>query len=309
MLEVQHLKKRYGENIAVDDISFRVQKGQCFGLLGPNGAGKSTTISIMVGALKADSGKVLVEGAELMSETDPVRNRIGFVPQEIALYEELSALDNLGFFGSLYGGAPASRMEEVLDIVGLRDRAREPVRNFSGGMKRRLNIAVALVHSPDYLILDEPTVGVDPQSRNAIFDAVEEFLAQGITVLYTTHYMEEVERLCSQIAIVDHGRIVANDSLDGLLKLVPASQMTRFSFRNENDADRAKGTFATCNGLTTVVQVGTSVAVGAADLSEGLAIATAALHELSIPIDGVQTQRPTLEEVFLHCTGRSLRDQ
>lgn len=308
MLEINHIKKSYGATLAVDDLSFFVHKGQCFGLLGPNGAGKSTTISIMVGALSADSGEVKIEGKAVTSETDPNRRRIGYVPQEIGLYEELSAVDNLLFFGSLYGPVSASRIETCLDLVGLRDRAKEPVRNFSGGMKRRLNIAVALVHDPDILVLDEPTVGVDPQSRNSIFDSLEALRRDGKTLLYTTHYMEEVERLCDQIAIIDHGKIIANDSLEGLLKLLPVDQVTRFSFVDDGLAEKAEEVLRGCPSATTVTRDGKAVSVGADDMSAALAESTAALRGALVLLDAIATQRPTLEEVFLYSTGRSLRD-
>ena len=309
MLEVRNLKKSFGTNHAVDDVSFSVAKGTCFGLLGPNGAGKSTSISILVGAMTADSGSVLVEGTPVKSETDPVRKRIGYVPQEIALYEDLNAVDNLCFFGGLYGEVGQPKIDHALEVVGLRDRAKEPVKNFSGGMKRRLNMAVALVHEPSLLVLDEPTVGVDPQSRNAIFEALESLQSNGLTLLYTTHYMEEVERLCDQIAIIDHGQIVANDSLEGLLRLIPTRAVTTFAFRDEATARLAESVLMPCRSATTVSLKGSAVEYGAEDIAMGLAEAAAALRDTGVPVESVQTERPTLEEVFLHCTGRSLRDQ
>ncbi|MFL6547829.1 MAG: ABC transporter ATP-binding protein [Povalibacter sp.] len=225
MLEVRNLKKRYGELQAVDGISFSVQPGKLLGLLGPNGAGKTTTISMLTGLLQPDSGEVLIDGKPLLGDADPAKLKVGLVPQDLALYEELSAMANLRFFGALYGlhgEALASAIESALALVGLTDSAREPVRNFSGGMKRRLNLAAGLLHDPAIILLDEPTVGVDPQSRNAIFANLETLKSRGKALLYTTHYMEEVERLADRIVIVDHGKVVADDTLAGLHARVPS---------------------------------------------------------------------------------------
>jgi linearmycin/streptolysin S transport system ATP-binding protein len=219
MLTVTHLRKSFGTVLAVDDVSFSVASGQILGLLGPNGAGKTTTVSMVAGLLTPERGEVLVAGQRLSGDTDPSKRRIGLVPQDLALYDELSARDNLRFFGALYsltGRALDTAIGRVLTLVGLADRARDAVKTFSGGMKRRLNLAAGLLHDPDILLLDEPTVGVDPQSRNAIFDNLEMLKAEGKALLYTTHYMEEVERLADRIVIVDHGTVVADDTLAGL---------------------------------------------------------------------------------------------
>jgi ABC-2 type transport system ATP-binding protein len=219
MLTVTHLRKSFGTVLAVDDVSFSVASGQILGLLGPNGAGKTTTVSMVAGLLTPERGEVLVAGQRLAGDTDPAKRRIGLVPQDLALYDELSARDNLRFFGALYsltGRALDTAIGRVLTLVGLADRARDAVKTFSGGMKRRLNLAAGLLHDPDILLLDEPTVGVDPQSRNAIFDNLEMLKAEGKALLYTTHYMEEVERLADRIVIVDHGTVVADDTLAGL---------------------------------------------------------------------------------------------
>jgi len=216
MLTVTHLRKSFGTVLAVNDVSFSVQSGQILGLLGPNGAGKTTTVSMVAGLLTPDRGDVLIAGQRLAGDTDPSKRRIGLVPQDLALYDELSARDNLRFFGALYsltGRALDTAIARVLTLVGLADRARDAVKTFSGGMKRRLNLAAGLLHNPDILLLDEPTVGVDPQSRNAIFDNLEVLKAEGKALLYTTHYMEEVERLADRIVIVDHGTVVADDTL------------------------------------------------------------------------------------------------
>jgi ABC-2 type transport system ATP-binding protein len=219
MLTVTHLRKSFGTVLAVNDVSFSLASGQILGLLGPNGAGKTTTVSMVAGLLTPDRGDVLVAGQRLAGDTDPSKRRIGLVPQDLALYDELSARDNLRFFGALYsltGRALDTAIDRVLRLVGLADRARDAVKTFSGGMKRRLNLAAGLLHDPDILLLDEPTVGVDPQSRNAIFDNLEVLKAEGKALLYTTHYMEEVERLADRIVIVDHGTVVADDTLAGL---------------------------------------------------------------------------------------------
>ncbi len=219
MLTITHLRKTFGSTLAVDDVSFGVEKGQLVGLLGPNGAGKTTTVSMIAGLLTPDSGDVLVGGARLSGDTDPKKRKIGIVPQDLALYDELSARRNLRFFGALYGLSGAvldTAIATTLQLVGLADRIDDPVKTYSGGMKRRLNLAAGLLHDPDILLLDEPTVGVDPQSRNAIFENLELLKSRGKALLYTTHYMEEVERLADRIVVVDHGKVIADDTLDGL---------------------------------------------------------------------------------------------
>ena len=274
MLELKNLTKRYGERVAVDRLSLSVKRGERFGLLGPNGAGKTTTISMLVGALKPDSGEILFNGEPLSGECDPLKRKIGYVPQELALYDDLSAVENLRFFGAIYGISGSHLAEQVnhaLELAGLTDRAKNKVRTFSGGMKRRLNLAAALLHEPELLVLDEPTVGVDPQSRNAIFEALEKLAARGITLLYTTHYMEEVERLCERIAIMDQGQIVAEGTLAELGELLPRKESGFISLES-NEATRE---LLKANGLTW------------RDASE----------------------RGGLESVFLHLTGRSLRDE
>jgi ABC-2 type transport system ATP-binding protein len=219
MLEVRSIRKIYGDLVAVDDVSLSVAKGELVGLLGPNGAGKTTTVAIIAGLTPATAGQVLIAGAPLRGDTDPSKRRVGLVPQDLALYDELSALANLRFFGALYDLPPRTlerRAAESLELVGLADRARHRVGTFSGGMKRRLNLAAGLLHDPEILLLDEPTVGVDPQSRNAIFDNLGTLKQRGKALLYTTHYMEEVERLADRVVIVDRGRVIAADTLDGL---------------------------------------------------------------------------------------------
>ena len=281
MLSLVNIRKSFGSLVAVNDLSITVHRGEVLGLLGPNGAGKSTTVSLAVGLLRPDSGTVRIEG--LGDPASPaVRQRLGVAPQSLALYDMLTAEENLYFFGQMYslsGTALATRVAWCLDFVGLTDRKGDYVGTFSGGMKRRLNLAAAVVHDPDLLLLDEPTVGVDPQSRNKIFESIEALRDQGRTIIYTTHYMEEAERLCNRIAIVDRGQLLALGTLDELLAAHGATP-------------------------TLIVQAG----------GESRRINTAKpLDELNriattTAIESFHMERPTLEQVFLHLTGRSLRD-
>jgi len=219
MLNIEYLRKSFGSLVAVDNVSFSVRRGQLVGLLGTNGAGKTTTVSMIAGLVKPDQGEVLIDGARLSGDTDPKKRRVGLVPQDLALYDELTARANLRFFGALYGLSGAAldnAIKDAMALVGLSDRGNDRVATYSGGMKRRLNLAAGLLHDPDILLLDEPTVGVDPQSRNAIFENLEALKQRGKALLYTTHYMEEVERLADRIVVMDHGRVIAADTLDGL---------------------------------------------------------------------------------------------
>src|SRR3954470_15925651 len=228
MLEVRGLHKRYGDLVAVHEVSFTAQPGEMVGLLGPNGAGKTTTVSMIAGLLPPDKGEVRIEGSVVRGETDPVKRRMGLVPQDLALHDELSARENLTLFGSLYdlsGATLRSAIDRNLELVGLADRGKDRTATFSGGMKRRLNLAAALLHDPQILLLDEPTVGVDPQSRNAIFDNLETLKKRGKTLVYTTHYMEEAERLCDRIVIIDHGKVIADDTLNGLHRMLPVTNV------------------------------------------------------------------------------------
>jgi ABC-2 type transport system ATP-binding protein len=232
ILDVRHLRKSFGSLVAVDDVSFTLEAGRLIGLLGPNGAGKTTTVSMISGLTVPERGEVLVAGQRLSGDTDPAKRRIGLVPQDLALYDELSAHANLRFFGALYnlsGRALESAIQSVLELVGLADRVRDRVETFSGGMKRRLNLAAGLLHDPDILLLDEPTVGVDPQSRNAIFENLELLKRRGKALLYTTHYMEEAERLADRIVVIDHGKVIADDTLAGLQSRVVVADGGRAS--------------------------------------------------------------------------------
>jgi ABC-2 type transport system ATP-binding protein len=235
VLKVSHLRKSFGELVAVNDVSFTLERGQLVGLLGPNGAGKTTTVSMVAGLLTPDAGEVLIGGKPLRGDTDSKKRQIGFVPQDLALYDELSARANLRFFGALYslsGTALDQAIATALTLVGLADRMNDKVGTYSGGMKRRLNLAAGLLHDPDILLLDEPTVGVDPQSRNAIFDNLEFLKSRGKALLYTTHYMEEVERLADRIVVIDHGRVIADDTLAGLRSLAGGATSGQATLEN-----------------------------------------------------------------------------
>src|ERR1017187_3720699 len=238
MLEVNALRKSYGAIVAVDGVSRKAGKGETIGLLGPNGAGKTTTVSMIAGLLRPDSGEVLIDGRRLQGDTDPAKRNIGLVPQDIGLYDEMSARENLHLFGALYGMDRPYRLRAIdaaLDLVGLAERGKDKVKGFSGGMMRRLNLAAALLHDPQLLLLDEPTVGVDPQSRNAIFDNLETLKKRGKTLLYTTHYMEEAERLCDRLVIIDHGKVLADDTLQGLNHLMPAANLLLVEMGDSKD--------------------------------------------------------------------------
>ena len=240
MLQAKDLWKSYGDKAAVAGVSLEVNAGEIVGLLGPNGAGKSATVAMLCGLTAPDRGAVTLDGAPMGDEACPAKRRIGLVPQDISLYEDLTALGNLELFGALYGvKGPVlrERSQAALALVGLADRANAKPSTFSGGMKRRLNIACALVHDPDVLLLDEPTVGVDPQSRNAIFDNLESLRARGKALLYTTHYMEEAERLCDRVVIVDHGKVAASDRKERLLDLLPPGKRTRTVVREASLED------------------------------------------------------------------------
>jgi ABC-2 type transport system ATP-binding protein len=235
MLDVSHLRKTYGDLVAVDDVSFTLERGQLLGLLGPNGAGKTTTVSMISGLVTPERGEVRIAGAVLIGDTDPQKRRIGLVPQDVALYDELTAMANLRFFAALFGlsgAAAGAAIHSALTLVGLADRAGDRVATFSGGMKRRLNLAAGLLHDPDIILLDEPTVGVDPQSRNAIFDNLEELKRRGKALLYTTHYMEEAERLADRVVIIDHGKVVANDTVEGLRRTLVTATGTAASLED-----------------------------------------------------------------------------
>ena len=309
MLEVKSLIKRYGKLTAIDGVTFRVGQGETIGLLGPNGAGKTTTVSIIAGLMSPDSGEVLIEGRPVTSDTDPVKLKIGLVPQDMALYDKLSARDNLTFFAALYsltGSKVKQAIGEALTLVGLSDRAQDKVETFSGGMKRRLNLAAALLHDPQILLLDEPTVGVDPQSRNAIFENLETLKKRGKTLVYPTHYMEEAERLCDRIVIIDHGKVIADDTLQGLHRLLPISNVIAIELDNV-DGFKPEQLLTLPEVKSSELQEGT-LRVGVRDLPAGANSILQWLAKNGHSYHHVVSERPDLETVFLTLTGRSLRD-
>ena len=309
LLRVEGLVKSYGTRRAVDGVSFRVLAGQTVGLLGPNGAGKSTTVSMLCGLLRPDAGQVLLDGQPVTTGAASVKRRIGLVPQDLALYEDLSAYENLRLFGALYSlkGKPLDeRIQRVLGLVNLLDRARDKPATFSGGMKRRLNIAAALLHDPDLLILDEPTVGVDPQSRNAIFDTLEALQAQGRSLIYTSHYMEEVERLADHIVIIDHGQVLADDSPAALHRKLASRALLRVELAEPAepgllDALRSQA------GVTALASSGAALDIGLTDNADAVPLLDWLQGQGQRPVH-FATARASLEDIFLDLTGRTLRD-
>lgn len=303
MIKAENLRKSYGPTVAVDDISFEVQKGQTLGLLGPNGAGKTTTIQMLCGLLKPDAGKIMLDG-----KTDPglidVRMSLGVVPQALALYEELSALENLRFFGKIYGLSGQKLKERVnkcLDIAGLEQRSKERVSKYSGGMKRRLNMVCSLLHDPPILLLDEPTVGVDPQSRNLIFETIEDMSKQGRTIIYTTHYMEEAQRLCDKVAIIDYGRILDMDSVENLIaRHGGPSHIEAELEENQSDINKIKQFVDDKN----IQFEETKIRFQTGRPMESLA----KLNSSGVRFLSLKVQTANLEDVFLNLTGRRLRD-
>jgi ABC-2 type transport system ATP-binding protein len=309
-LIADRLQKKFGAITAVAEVSFEATPGKVLGLLGPNGAGKSTTISMLAGLTTPDSGSITIDDARLGTGADPTKRRLGLVTQEIALLEELPARLNLEFFGGLYGlsgNALAARIAAVLELTSLADRARDPPGEFSGGMRRRLNIACALLHEPQILLLDEPTVGVDPQSRNAIFDTIEVLAGEGRTLVYTTHYMEEVERLCDRIVIVDHGRVLANDTLAGLLASAPVANKLILKYDAAPD-EAALAEIGGLPGVTQVILAGGELSVSATDLGTAAPRVLERLAARGFSCQELTSRRANLEDVFLSLTGRTLRD-
>lgn len=316
-LYVQNLHKtfRNGHNLkAVDGVNFKVNQGEIFSLLGPNGAGKTTTISMLSALLKPDNGAtgasdIRIMGRSLLTEPLAAKAMIGVVPQDIALYQDLTARENLVFWAKMYGlkGAQLkTRVAEVLELIGLTDRANDRISKYSGGMKRRVNIGVALLHQPSVIYMDEPTVGIDPQSRRSILDGVIALKNQGMTVLYTTHYMEEAQELSDRIAIMDHGKIIANDTHENLIRLV--GQKTRISLSVNVEPETMIEPWRACNGVSTLVIEDTKINLLVDDSNIVLPRLFETAAAKNVRITSVEIQEPNLETVFLHLTGRALRD-
>lgn len=309
VLEASRLKHSFGERLAVDDVSIDITPGETYGLLGPNGAGKTTTISIIAGLLGADEGSVTICGERLSRHNPAPKRHIGLVPQELAIYPELSARENLMFFGRLQhmrGAQLRERVADVLDLIGLRDRAKGATKEFSGGMKRRLNIGIGLLHQPELLILDEPTVGVDPQSRNAILESVEALSAHGMAVLYTTHYMEEAERLCDRIAIIDSGTIQAEGTRDELVQIIGAVDHIRLV--GSGDLTAAEEGLAELPAVQRIDADRRELLLTVRNAPALVAEVVTRASQSGVALTDVEISRPNLESVFLHLTGKALRD-
>lgn len=309
MLEIIRLTKKFGAQKAVDAVSFSVQAGDAFGLLGPNGAGKSTTISMMSGLLVPDDGEVLLNGRSLRRDARYVKQRIGLVPQSIALYNHLTAEENLKFWGTVYGLSGshlAENIEWCLKVAGLESHRRQQVSKFSGGMQRRLNIAVGMIHRPEILIMDEPTVGIDPQSRNHILETVHQLNRDGMAIIYTSHYMEEVQYLCKRLAIMDHGQMIAYGHLDDVRQLAGTVSTIRMTVKG----DLTPVASALRNDLSyqTVQVTGEELLLQALDAATGVAKAVSVLAGHNLQPTSIEIQEPNLEAAFLHLTGRQLRD-
>jgi ABC-2 type transport system ATP-binding protein len=303
VLSVENLGKQYGNKVALEDVTFSVNSGSCFGLLGPNGAGKSTTMKILTGIVDADHGTVNILGKNAIKQRRMIQQQVGYVPQGITLYDKLSAYENLVFFGEMNGirgHVLKQRITEVLEQTGLSDRANDAVKNFSGGMKRRINIAVALLHKPKLLILDEPTVGIDPQSRNRIFEMIRSLKNEGVTIIYSTHYMEEVEVLCDHIAIIDHGKVITQGSLNDLFdrygrkalyyEAVGQTDPPHFNHTANVHPKNSGWVIETERPVETMQDLLTNAQLQ------------------GFEIKALEMMRPTLETIFLSLTGTSLRD-
>jgi len=316
ILEAKSLVKKYGDFMAVKDVNLAIQEGEILGLLGPNGAGKTTIISMITGILEPTSGTITVDGLDLQTDTNAVKAKLGLVPQELALYPTLSARANLDFFGSIYGLGGKDlreRVDAMLDLVQLIERADEAVDTYSGGMKRRVNIAAGLLHQPDVLFLDEPTVGVDPQSRNAIFEGVEALNRAGMTVIYTTHYMEEAQRLCDRVAIIDEGQIIALDTPAALIHSLGGGILMLGLEDPEvgPGTERMQAVMDQVTGLPAVKSATRDdghLKVETHRFQEALMGILDITNQLDVRITSMEKWEPNLESVFLHLTGRKLRE-
>jgi ABC-2 type transport system ATP-binding protein len=309
VLRASGLRKTFGERVAVDDVGLHIAAGETYGLLGPNGAGKTTTISMICGLLERDAGEVSVDGSPVDTRTTEAREAIGYVPQELAIYPDLTGRENLRFFGRMYGLAGHEldrRVDEVLEVVDLADRSGDRSSEYSGGMKRRLNIGLGLLNRPKLLVLDEPTVGVDPQSRNAILGSVERFREQGLAVLYTTHYMEEAERLCDRVGIIDEGKLMAEGTRRELVAMI--GEQDRVSLQASGDLAAAETSLRSLKAVVGASrrEQGLELVVHAARTALPQILTTAA--DAGADVSTVEVAEPNLEAVFLHLTGKALRD-
>lgn len=308
-IEVKNLKKSFGDLVAVQDASFSAESGEVLSLLGPNGAGKSTTISMLSGLLAPTGGDACIMGHSVIREPEAAKKSLGVVPQDIALYPDLSARENLVFWGKMYGlrgAALKSAVDNVLEIIGLTERQKDHVGKFSGGMKRRVNIGAALLHKPSVIIMDEPTVGIDPQSRRHILDNVQDLNRQGMTVLYTTHYMEEAAELSDHIAIMDKGRVIAYGTHEELIKLV--GEETRIDITINAEGGKVLDAWRAVEGVARIDALDGTLTALVDDSNRVLPRLFDAASKVGVRITSVDIQEPNLETVFLHLTGRALRD-
>jgi ABC-2 type transport system ATP-binding protein len=309
VFQVQGLVKSYGALRAVDGVSFTVAKGELYGLLGPNGAGKTTIMSMLSGLLAPDEGRILFDSIDLAGDPLKVKAQLGVVPQEPALYENLSARENLAFWGGLYGlsgGELKKAVDRALDLVGLTDRAKDPVKNYSGGMKRRINLALGLVHGPRAVLMDEPTVGIDPQARLNILEAVKTVATSGTTVIYTTHYLEEAEQLCDRIAIMDHGKILAEGTLDDLKRRVGGRDVV--TVRGSFDTDSVLVKLQALAGVQVTSATPGRMVLSVEGSGRGAVELLGRVLADGLAVDGISIQPPSLNTLFLNLTGRELRD-
>lgn len=311
ILQVQNLVKQYGDFTAVKGITFDLKEGEIFSLLGPNGAGKTTTISMLSTLYTPTSGDATIAGHSIVKEPMKVRNAIGVVPQDLALYEDLTARENLMFWGQMYGlsgSSLKSRVDEVLGQIGLVDKAKDRVKTYSGGMKRRVNIGVGLLHKPKLLFMDEPTVGIDPQSRRAILDTVKDLNKQGMTVLYTTHYMEEAEELSNRVGIIDHGELIAIGTQKELTKQVGETETLVLHISENEDPEALATAFKGVKEVLEANVIGHEISVITPSAKDVLASIVTKANDRGIKIHSIDIREPNLEAVFLHLTGRALRD-
>jgi ABC-2 type transport system ATP-binding protein len=311
ILQAQGLEKQFDKVHAVQGISFEIQRGEIFSLLGPNGAGKTTTISMLSCLLSPTKGDAIIDGHSVRSDAEAVKGIIGVVPQEIALYPDLTARENLRFWGRMYslsGELLKQRVESVLEIAGLSDRANEKVETYSGGMKRRINIAVGLLHEPKVLYMDEPTVGIDPQSRRRILDTVLELNKKGLTVLYTTHYMEEAAELSRRIGIIDHGKLIALGTQSELTKLVGESDSVHIGVEGNFNTEALTGALGKLPGVQRATLEGDNLLLQAQNANAQLGAIVAEIGKAGGQVKSIKVDEPNLEAVFLHLTGRALRD-
>ncbi len=311
IVQADSLVKKYGGAAAVDGVSFSIEKGQIFGLLGPNGAGKTTTISILSTYLKPTAGEATIDGLSVRRQAGKVREIIGFVPQEIALYPTLTALQNLKFYGKMYGLGGAGlerRCREVLELVELWQRRHDNIEQFSGGMKRRINLGAGLLHSPRFLLLDEPTVGVDPQSREHIFDTIFKIRDNGATILYTSHYMEEVELLCDHIAIMDRGKVIASGTLRELLKMLGEGGVIELEVAPPGCPSGLETEIASQQGVTGVRREDNKVFVSSSNSARSLPPVMKVLESAGCEVGSLELYAPSLEKLFIQLTGKELRE-